>query len=528
MKFVNRKKEKKELTLLLNPKEIISKHTNNILIICGNEGNGKTGLVEEISSFMKIKDRFIIIEGSSNNKSSKEYYHLDLLLEQIIKQRNKITFNLFSLKIIIENIFRRCLGILSKNILNVENSSTKNKIKKLKNNLQSDITPYYIFFKNAQNMEEESIDLFFNLSNDMRNVMFIFEYTCLKKDFPKIKKEVIKKAENSKFYYVETIDFKEIKVLFDSKRTTSKILEKIENDYNNSKGNLDNIIYEYGTYLIDQVEEFDYNFFDIDTKVIMQLINLSINKIELDDFKTIINIKNQNYIIEKNNIYLLCLENLIDKQILKDDNGIYVSSTSVSKIIDKNRNSIEGFVAYNMLIEYYTNMDEIMALFTLYCLFNDNNIIKIIPKIKTILINKKYPKTILIELEKLLCKIDYGNINNVNERIIMFAVEMFIQVDNYDKGILYLDKIYNPQKPAHTILKAGLISVNNKPSNELINDINELIKKYPKENRISLILKLYKLKIYMECQNYISTKKYIDEIFSIKKYKEYPEFCYLI
>ena len=90
-------------------------------------------------------------------------------------------------------------------------------------------------------------------------------------------------------------------------------------------------------------------------------------------------------------------------------------------------------------------------------MYNDNNIITILPNIKLYLIGKKYPDVILKELETLLQEINYDKkLNKIEARITMFAIEMFIQIDNYERGMFYLNKIYDSNLLAHDILYAGL------------------------------------------------------------------------
>ena len=228
MKFINRKKEREELPLILDPNNLISTDKNdNILIIYGDEGNGKSCLIEKISNHMKIKKSFFTIEGSNYNKSIKEYYHVDLLWQEISKHRNKVTLKLFSFPILIINMVKRILNAHSYNVLEFENSPVNNKISLIKENLKSSITPYYIFFKNAQNIEQESLDLFFYLANDLKNVLFIFEYTVSENNFERIKKEINRKVKEPQFYYIKSIDFNEIKIIFDTKKTTEDKMKMI-------------------------------------------------------------------------------------------------------------------------------------------------------------------------------------------------------------------------------------------------------------------------------------------------------------
>ena len=232
MKFVNRNKERKELPLILHPNNLISTDkTNNILIIYGDEGNGKSCLIEKISNHMKIKNNFFIIEGSTYNKSIKEYYHVDLLWQEISKYRNKLTLKLFSFSRSIVNMIKRSLNNHFHNILDFENNSISNKIVLIKDNLKSSITPYYVFFKNAQNIEQESLDLFFYLANDLKNILFIFEYTLSENDFERVQKEIQCKVTNPIFYYIKSIDFNEIKIIFDRQKASKEIMENIEKDF---------------------------------------------------------------------------------------------------------------------------------------------------------------------------------------------------------------------------------------------------------------------------------------------------------
>ena len=528
MKFINRKKEREELPLILDPNNLISTDKNdNILIIYGDEGNGKSCLIEKISNHMKIKKSFFTIEGSNYNKSIKEYYHVDLLWQEISKHRNKITLKLFSFPILIINMVKRILNAHSYNVLEFENSPVNNKISLIKENLKSSITPYYIFFKNAQNIEQESLDLFFYLANDLKNVLFIFEYTVSENNFERIKKEINRKVKEPQFYYIKSIDFNEIKIIFDTKKTTEDKMKMIEQDYIQCKGNIDHIIYKYGSFLKVQSHKFDYKSFDKNTKIILQIINLTNEKITITDFEKILKENKESFIFLNTDIYLSCINSLEENNFITNQNGIYILSKYLIKEISNYRKSSEGYIAYGMLIKYYNSINDNISLFRLYCMYNDNNIITILPNIKLYLMEKKYPSIILKELEILLRDINYARkLNKLETRITMFAIEMFIQIDNYERGMFYLKKIYDSNSLAHDILYAGLISIKKDFAENLIQEIDLLIEKYKKEDRISLILYLYKLKIHMEHETSANIKKVIKEISSIKEFKKYPEYCY--
>ena len=71
-----------------------------------------------------------------------------------------------------------------------------NKINLIRNYLESNLDNNFIYFKNAQSIEKESMDLFLNLASEIPTTIFIFEYTLCKDDFICIKTKLILLIKN--------------------------------------------------------------------------------------------------------------------------------------------------------------------------------------------------------------------------------------------------------------------------------------------------------------------------------------------
>ena len=119
MKFVNRTKERSELPYLLKPQ---NDQIKNVLIIYGDNGIGKSELINKILEQSDIKKYSIIAEGSHKQKTLKEFYHVDLLLNAIEKKSNRMTNFLLGIKPLFINslknfIMNKTSSIIGFNIL---------------------------------------------------------------------------------------------------------------------------------------------------------------------------------------------------------------------------------------------------------------------------------------------------------------------------------------------------------------------------------------------------------------------------
>ena len=108
-------------------------------------------------------------------------------------------------------------------------------------------------------------------------------------------------------------------------------MENIEKDYIKSKGNIDHIIYKYGSFLKECSNKFDYNSLDMNTKIILQIINLTIKKITINDFKKILKENKENFNFMNNDVYLSCINTLEENNYINNQNEVYILSNSINK-----------------------------------------------------------------------------------------------------------------------------------------------------------------------------------------------------
>lgn len=519
MKFVNRSKEKKELPQLLGD-------DSNIIVIYGKEGVGKSQLIFETLKMSDNPQTLIVVEGAKLSKASTEYYHISLLLEQLAKIDKNFIYFVKSFFSTIGWVVRKLIKYKTCEIIDIEYTPIKQKIHKIYRYLYLAKPRFCIFFKNAENIEMESMDVLYKISADLENVKFIFEYTICQKDIVKMKKEIKNKVDKVKFYNVDMIDFNEIKSLFDNDKISDDQWTMIEKYYIVHEGDLDCLFDEFDEYLIDHIEKNEYDDFNIQTKILFQIINLSPKKLNLNNILTLYDFNEEHHfpdILDSNSI-----RKLIKDDVLRNDNGLYIANEAFQKKISTQQVPIEKIIAYDMLTIYFSNINDYESLFVLYCQFNVSNIINILPEMRLRVMNKKYPERIVEELENLLKKIDDQDLNELKKRIILFAVELCVFIDDFERGKFYLDKIYDAENKAHLIAKAALVSIQQKPFKELVVEIDQLRKNTPIKSRTEFVLQLYKLKLYMEHADSESTRKLINLLLSVKEYENYPEFCYLL
>lgn len=525
MDIVNRENEREVLPSILNI-EGLNNTKNNLLVIYGKEGVGKSYLIEYIAEYMDIENKFIKIEGFSQDKKCKEYYHLDLLLKKSSKRKN-IWYLLSWLLHKLSKASKGFLTFISNSLIPFEESSVNDKLKFIKRILKHGKCSY-IYFKNAQNIEQESLDIFFDLSKELKKIMFIFEYTCHDDDFVRMKKDIDKNSDTVQYFEIKSIDFSEIGELFNFSNISEEKKIEIQNFYQECGGNLDKIFYQYGSLLKDKKNEFYYTKCDSSTKLLLQLINLFISSVTLKTLEDIYDKNSQlSGIIEKEKFFSK-VNDMLTKEILLEKEQIITVSNTLSKEISLHLKEKEGFIAYNILISYYVSEKDYISMFKLYCLFGDDQIIQIFPQIKKYYTIKKYPDTFYDDLEKYFINSENHLSAASQERIILFMIELCIQSDFYERGIFYLNKIFDPQKTSHILMKAGLLSIADGSCDHSLYELEKLLKQFDKDSRASLIINLYKLKIYMGHKPQNETRILIHAILTIEKYKEYPEYYYLL
>ena len=532
--FVNRKKEREELPKIFESIKIKSENNSkSILFIYGNQGIGKSCLIEEIVKLMKLENNFLSIEGSPNKYTAKEYYHVDLLVNEIKKHHNNSTQFILHFPSCILQSLSKFIKSKTYGIADFTQNEVGKKITFIKNNIRSSITPYYIFFKNTQNIEQESMDVFFALAKDLDNVLFIFEYLCSPDDFYKLQKNLNKKLDKSgikeqerEYYAIDKIEFDEIKKIFNLQKNQKSKLKEIKKEYEKNSGSIDYIIAKYGNYTVQNSEVFDYAWLDTNEKIILQILLLFNKQMTLEELKLILD---SSTLTQLNIKYEKILEFLKKNNFIDKQNNICILSKSILQSIPIDKKTPENIIAYQCLNEYYRKTKNVIALYELFCLYNDKNILGILSEVRSYLMSKKYPQDILNTLEVFLQKINYNEkVSRTDMRITMFAIEMFIHINNYEKGKYYLEKIFDSKCDAHIILLAGLISVENKSVDNQIEKIDKLLQQYSKDSRVALIINLYKLEIYMEHKSFKETKKFINELENVKPYHEYKEYCYLL
>lgn len=524
MKFVNRTKERSELPYLLKPQ---NDQIKNVLIIYGDNGIGKSELINKILEQSDIKKYSIIVEGSHKQKTLKEFYHVDLLLNAIEKKSNRMTNFLLGIKPLFINSLKNFITNKTSSIIGFNNLEIANKINLIRNYLESNLDNNFIYFKNAQSIEKESMDLFLNLASEIPTTIFIFEYTLCKDDFICIKNEINSINKECQYYYVQPINFNEIKQLFNLSKISGPKLKEIKDFYEHANGNLIKLFEKYRTLYINNEPEFNYILLDQIQKIILQLIHISPISFSVEEIVQLLNNQSINISNFESSNYNIIINELISNNILEEKPKLSLSKSLYNQIVESYHNNIEGYIAYNFLKEYFNSKNDIISLFKINCLFKENNeIIQLFPKLKIMAIKRKYPEIIISELEKNFLQDE--KIDSFNERIIMFIVELCILCDDYEKGKFYLNKIYNKKRIAHNILIAELEAINYRNTKKSIDIIDKIEKYYDDTSRCTFIIILYKMKIFMERKSIKQTTQLINYIDKIEKFKHYPEYSYYL
>ncbi len=549
--LVDRDKEIKDLAEIIQ----YSNTQNEIIIVTGISGIGKSGLVNKFKIIHNIDINMINVKMSKNSVSTIEnlqYFNAIYKAFEEFSIRNNTLVPTPTQHGIssIGNLIRWIFSVLkSKNgfgdaISLSEPSEEKNIVRKRDYILHilsnSDVI---LDIENIQNIDTYSFELLKSIISNVTNKIFILEYTLGEQEehhFMNFYKELLETGAHVTELRVEKMDFIYARQLAPKNKNINLTL--LEAIYDSSNGNLMEIILaNEKTTKKESNINISLNNISKDEKYIAYIITLNGGNITYDLlYKIIINPKRNGgeylFHISEEKIEEI-IDSLISKRIIKKDNTIIaLAHDSVQDEINKHGFSSVLMCAYNDVKDYYlrllscnTDNSEILEkLIALFIKFSDQELLSLIPKIKDFLMDIKYPKLIICELEKYRKELLNNATINIKSayNLTLMLVEVSLSNKLFDEAQKNLDLIFDKQNQYHIALQAQIYAL--QETFEVESKLKNLVDNVSDNSRLKLILELCYMYFCMKMYNTNKTKIISELILNNIHYQKYKEYAYVL
>lgn len=484
MKFLNRTNERHEIIDFIK----CSDKKNEVIILAGPSGVGKSELVRYILEHEIINDRKIRVNISINKASAFENNHyLNLIYKTVFNYfyKNKRSFLESISKSSVFGFFNffRLAAEWIKNRLGFSETTRllepiqQPDIIHKKEFIESMLSGkgYIVTIENFQSIDAGSIEVLNEIITNTSNLIFIFEYTLTANDnddILNIYKIMLNICgdDRVKLLYINKLDFTEARhLLSDTSGLSNSNIDDLEKIYNNSGGNLMHIILAKNSLDMKQIP--------IDTTIerlsknakyllgIMYWLETEINYTELFELTT--EPFTPSNIMFSFTSYENCYQELTEtKVIIPTKSALRLRHDSIITAIENRPKDPIFFIAYTAVKKYYLTVMQdsskkpqmVERLFSLYIKYGDIDIIDLLTEIRTIVLREKYPEDIIKKLDFLEKKLLCASISfraNAYEAL----AEICHAIGMADQAETYLNNIYNSENPFHFALKAGILAL---------------------------------------------------------------------
>ena len=552
MEFLNRINERRELINLIKHSEKI----NEVIIIAGPSGVGKSELVQYILTNEIPGDKKIRVKISINKASSIENNHyLNLMYKAVFNHvhTNKNTF----LK-----IFPKSSGLKFSNLLRLAADWGKNKLgfpesaKITEPVQQSDIIRkkefienelsgkgFIIVIENFQNIDTSSIEVLDEIIAQTNNLVFLFEYTLTADDegnilsrFNSISK--ICGRDKVKLLYVNKLDFIEARHLIaDNSDLTDADIDALERIYDNSGGNLMHIILAKSFLGTEYIPiEAAINHLSKNAKYVIGIMYWLETEISYDE---LFELTTEPYTPADIAFSLASYENCYQelctaKVIVSTKNALRLGHDSIITTIENSPKELVLFMAYTAVKKYYLGIMQdpinkpqiVERLFSLYIKGGDIDIVNLLPEVRDIIIKEKYPNNIIKKIGFLEQKLAGASIS-LRKYAYEALAEICHAIGMADQGEIYLKQIYDASNPFHFALKAGILALKyHIPACQHELDIMSSI---PSGNpRLRIIVGLCRLSGVMMVSRKKTGKKYAEQLLADREFIDFVEYGLLL
>ena len=484
MEFLNRINERHELINFIK----CSEETNEVIIIAGPSGVGKSELVQYILEHEIPGDKKIRVRISINKASSIENNHyLNLLYKAVSNHfypnRNSL-FNFFPKSSVFKlSNWLRFATDWGKNKLGFPESAKitepvqQSDIIRKKEFIETELSGknYIIAIENFQSIDTSSIEVLDEIIAQTNNLVFIFEYTLTADDegnilsrFNSISKICGKDRVN--LLYIDKLDFAEARHLIaDNSDLTDTDIDALEKIYDDSGGNLMHIILAKNSLGTKHIPiEIAIDRLSKNARYvlgIMYWIEIEINYAELFELTT------EPYTPADIAFSLASYENCYQelctaKVIVSTKSTLRIRHDSIITAIGNRPKEPVLFMAYAAVKKYYLSIMQdpikkpqiIERLFSLYIKGGDIDIVNLLTEFRAIVLREKYPNDIIKKLNFLEQKL-FGAPISLRKYAYETLAEICHAIGMADQGEIYLNQIYDGTNLFHFALKAGILAL---------------------------------------------------------------------
>ena len=552
MEFLNRINERHELVNFIKHSE----GTNEVIIIAGPSGVGKSELVQYLLEHEISGDKKIRVKISINKASSIENNHyLNLLYKAVLNHAhtNKNQLSKIFPKSSVSKFsnWSRLAVDWMKNRAGFPESARitepvqQSDIIRKKEFIETELSGkgYIIAIENFQSIDTSSFEIFDEIITQTNNLVFIFEYTLTADDEGNIlsifnSMSKICGKDRAKLLYVNKLDFAEARHLIaDNSSLTDADIDVLKNIYDESGGNLMHIILaknSLGTKHIPieaAIDRLSKNARYI--LGIMYWLEIEINYAELFELTT------EPYtpadIAFSLASYEICYQELCTaKVIVPTKNALQLGHDSIFTTIGNYTKESLLFLAYTAVKKYYLGIirDPIKKsqivehLFSLYIKGGDIDIVNLLPEVRDIVLKEKYPNNIIKKLGFLEQKLVSAPIS-----LRKYAYEALAEICHAtgmaEQGEIYLKQIYDDTNPFHFALKAGILAL--KYHIPACQHELDIMANVPSTNpRLRIIVGLCRLFGVMMVSRKATGKKYAEQLLADTECIEFVEYGVLL
>lgn len=553
--LLDRDEEIKKITQIMN----VETQKNNIIIVNGISGIGKSGLVQKLAETECISKTFVFARISKNSVETIEnLQYLQIIYKSLVNHLKK---NKLKTKLSTANRIKRLLSqswiYLSKivkqifeNKTGIEGAWRPRVLPEAENII--DIKDYIIHalcnynivlnIQNIQNIDTRSFEVLKEILSECKSITVILEYTLGVHPTDHLVNLYNELSEDNCIIHlleIHMMDFSIAKRLAPPNKNIS--IEQMKEMYIKSKGNLMEIILANEhteeslgttTNIAIQIENLSRT-----EKYILYIVYLNNGPIKYRELFEIAMV----YGAEKIHIEADALDNILSQ--LSEMNLINCISDittirhdTITEFLTKKKRDYILFNAYNALKTFYitelssTGSDEIFTekLLPLFLDFSDSELLLAIPRVKQLLLNLKYPDILMKKLKNCRCTLSTHSGNKSNEMcpLTLMLVEVAINKKIVNEAQQNLSLIFKENNIYHILLQAQIYSLNEHEN--CMPKIQEIAEKMEKGSRERLICEIFLLYAMTKNCTSISARAYCEKLLSTTAYKHYMEYGYLL
>lgn len=478
--FYNRVKETEQITAYVGSQD---EKKNKIILLEGNTGVGKSGLVRKILHH-ELKDRSSIVVSviRSSPDTIENLYYINAIYRRLSELAKEQFFDkaltpcqqgLFSIK----NLFRFIFGVFWSRTGGGENRLYEPveelSILRKKNYIISLLRKrrYIVDIENIQNIDTQSLEILKDILSQLEGTIFILEYTISDSHtynhFSSFYNEISTFNAQIFPYKIKMLDFSEAKRL-----APAGIPEpQLKSIYKQSEGNL--IKVKLSGSAVDENDDpiqAQLSTLSKDERFLVNLVYLNGQKTDISFlFHLLVGNLEAPPFSQSTIESTLC--HLANKNVIQpcEDGTVKIFHDSIRSELDQQEANSILYVAFNILKSYYckeleANQNEYIVeqLFRLCIKFSDDAIISIFPYVKRFVRIYKYPRPIVNKLiyyrEELARKgiVSYANVCEISLLLTVLCLELGLD----EEAQKNLGLIYSDQNPYHRALQAAIYTLN--------------------------------------------------------------------